>query len=414
MTVEQPTINVYGANWCSDCRRTKKYLGEQRLHYNWFDIEIPGPEGEKNLDFVLKVNEEIYGKAKRKIPAVEVIKENGEQKLFVEPNNYELAEYLGIAKAASKVFYHVIIIGGGPAGLTASIYLARDGYDVLVIEQSTIGGQAFITNKLDNFPGFPMGITGGDFADNIRRQAERFGVEILSPQKVIRVTPCHVDETYKDCKFKTVTVQNGQEFNCIAILAATGSEYRQLVVPGSDTLLGVSIHYCATCDGYFYKNKRIFVIGGGNSAFEEALFLKEKFADHVTIVIRGNKPRASPVLNEKVQSRDGIDVMLNSEIIEVIGEDKLESIKVKHRDTEEIKEYHPDGIFVFIGLSPNTKFLSDVELDINGFIVTNNEFHSSGSGIFAAGDCRQGSTKQAVAAAGEGAAAAIMIRDFLS
>jgi thioredoxin reductase (NADPH) len=252
--------------------------------------------------------------------------------------------------------------------------LARDGYDVLVIEQSTIGGQAFITNKLDNFTGFPMGITGGDFADNVRRQAERFGVEILSPQKVISITPCHEDGTYDNCKFKTVKVQNGQEFTCNAVLVATGSEYRQLVVPGSDTLLGVSIHYCATCDGFFYKNKRIFVIGGGNSAFEEALFLKEKFADHVTIVVRGSKPRASPVLTEKVQGRDGIDVLLNSEIIEVIGEDKLDSINIKHRDIDEVKEYHPDGIFVFIGLSPNIKFLSGIELDDNDFIVTNNEF----------------------------------------
>ena len=409
---EQLIVNVYGATWCSDCRRTKKYLGEQRIHYNWYDIEIPGSEGERALQFVYDANLELFGRPKRKIPSIEVIN-NGVRNLFVEPSNFELASALGLATKAEKDFYHVIIIGAGPAGLTASIYLARDGYDVLVIEQSTIGGQAFITNRLDNFPGFPEGITGGDFADNVKRQAERFGVEILSPQKVKSITPCHEDGNFEGCKFKTVSTESGQEFTCTAVLVSTGSNYRQLVVPGSENLVGISIHYCATCDGFFYKNKDIFVIGGGNSAFEESLFLKEKFANRVTIIVRGGEPTASPVLQEKVKDKEGLDIWLNSEILEITGENKLETVKIMNNSSNEIGEYQTDGIFVFIGLTPQTKFLNGVDLDPQGFIVTTLQ-ESSVKGIFAAGDCRLGSIKQAVAAAGEGAASAIAIREFLS
>ncbi|MHA1932126.1 MAG: FAD-dependent oxidoreductase [Promethearchaeota archaeon] len=405
-------VNVYGATWCSDCRRTKKYLGEQRIHYNWYDIEIPGTEGENALQFVYDTNQEVLGKPKRKIPAVEVIK-NGDRHLFVEPSNYELAKTLGLATKAEKDFYHAIIIGAGPAGLTASIYLARDGYDVLVIEQSTIGGQAFITNRLDNFPGFPEGITGGDFADNVKKQAERFGVEILSPQQVKSITPCHEEGNFDGCTFKIVQTESGEEFTCNAVLIATGSNYRQLVVPGTENLNGISIHYCATCDGFFYKDKDIFVIGGGNSAFEESLFLKDKFANHVTIIVRGDEPSASPVLQEKVKSQEGIDIWLNSEVHELTGENKLDTVYIKDKETDEIKGYQTDGIFVFIGLTPNTKFLKDVDMDSQGFIITDQQ-ESSARGIFAAGDCRLGSVKQAVAAAGEGAAAAIAMREFLS
>ena len=149
MTEQDLIVNVYGANWCSDCRRTKKYLGEQRIHYKWFDIELETPQGKASYEFVLAANEKISGKPKRKIPVVEII-EGDSKDLLIEPSNYKLAERLGLATKATKDFYHAIIIGAGPAGLTAAIYLARDGYDVLVIEQSTVGGQAFITNKLDN------------------------------------------------------------------------------------------------------------------------------------------------------------------------------------------------------------------------------------------------------------------------
>ncbi|MFX0093739.1 MAG: FAD-dependent oxidoreductase, partial [Candidatus Hodarchaeota archaeon] len=213
----QPEITIYGANWCSDCRRTKKYLGEQRIHYKWRDIELETPESKAAYEFVLAANEKIYGKPKRKIPVVELV-ENGESSLLIEPSNLELAERLGLATKASKMFYHIIIVGAGPSGLTAAIYLARDGYDVLIIEQSTVGGQAYITDRLDNYPGFPDGINGENFAQNLRKQAERFGVEILVPDKVQQITPCHEDGTFEKCPYKVVRTTGGQDFTCNAIL----------------------------------------------------------------------------------------------------------------------------------------------------------------------------------------------------
>ncbi|MFX0113059.1 MAG: FAD-dependent oxidoreductase [Candidatus Hodarchaeota archaeon] len=414
--MSQSKITFYGANWCSDCRRSKKYLGEQGIHYIWRDIEEESPEGQQAYDFVLAANEKVFGKPKRKIPVIK-FEENGKTDLLIEPSNIELAKRLGLATEAKKSFYDVIIIGAGPAGLTAALYLARDGYEVLVIEKSTIGGQAYITNVLDNYPGFPQGISGEQFAQNLRAQVERFGVELLVPYEVNFIGPCHdLDEggSYSKCTYRKIGTTDGNEFLCYAVLIATGSNYRQLVVPGSDNLTGTNIHYCATCDGAFYKNKTLFLVGGGNSAFEEALYLEKKFADRVTILVRGEQAKASPVLQEKVAERENIHVWLNSEIIKVEGENQLEKVIVRHKDQEKDAEYHPDGIFVFIGLTPNTKFLQKtIELDSSGFIVTNQALQTSVAHVYAAGDCRKGATNQAISAAGEGASASIALRDCL-
>ncbi|MFQ5981518.1 MAG: FAD-dependent oxidoreductase [Candidatus Heimdallarchaeota archaeon] len=414
--MSQPKITFYGANWCSDCRRAKKYLGEQRIHYTWRDIEEETPESQEAYEFVLSANEKVFGKPKRKIPVIE-FEEAGKKSLLIEPSNVELAKHLGLATEAEKTFYDTIIIGAGPAGLTTALYLARDGYDVLVIEKSTIGGQAYITNVLDNYPGFPEGIAGEQYASNLRKQVERFGTELLFPFEVNSIGPCHDPEeggSWEKCTFSKVGTTDGKELLCKTILIATGSKYRELVVPGSDTLTGTNIHYCATCDGAFYKNKSLFVIGGGNSAFEEALYLREKFAKEVTILYRGEKPSASPVLQEKVADREGINLWLNTEVIRVEGENSLEQVVVYHADKGKESNYQPDGIFVFIGLSPNTKFLQGViDLDASNFIVTNRALQTSRSRIYAAGDCRRDSTKQVITAAGEGAAAAIAVRECL-
>ncbi|MFX0116800.1 MAG: FAD-dependent oxidoreductase [Candidatus Hodarchaeota archaeon] len=414
--MSQPKIIFYGANWCSDCRRAKKYLGEQGIHYNWRDIEEESPRGKEAYNFVLSANEKMFRRPKRKIPVIE-FEEDGKKDLLIEPGNIELAQHLGLATEAKKSFYDAIIIRAGPAGLTAALYLARDGYDVLVIEKSTIGGQLYITNVLDNYPGFPQGISGDQFAQNLRSQVERFGVEFLVPYEVNSVGPCHdADEggSFGKCTYRRIRTMTGKEFLCYAVLVATGSNYRQLVVPGSDTLTGTNIHYCATCEGAFYKNKELFIIGGGNSAFEEALYLEEKFADHVTILVRGESPKASPLLQGKVAERENIDIWVNSEVLKVEGENRPEKVIVSHKDQEKEAEYYPDGIFVFIGLTPNTKFLqNEIKLDSAGFIITNQALQTSIAHIYAAGDCRKGATNQAISAAGEGASAAIMLRECL-
>jgi thioredoxin reductase (NADPH) len=409
---KQPEITVYGANWCTDCRRTKKYLGEQRTHYIWRNIEDEDELGKDAYNFVLKANEKIYGKPKRKIPIVS-IKENNKTELLVEPSNIELANRLGLATKVSKQFYDTIIIGAGPAGLTAAIYLARDGYEVLVIEASTIGGQAYITNRLDNFPGFPDGISGEEFCDNLRKQVKRFGVEILIPQEVKVIKSCHEQGNFDACTFREVTTNSGEKYLSKAILVSTGSKYRELVVPGSESLMGTSIHYCATCDGPFYKGKDIFIIGGGNSAFEEALWLKT-LVNKITIIYRRDAPTASPLLQEKIEQTEGIDLWLNTDVVEIKGDTVLEKVVLKHNNTNKMKEYSPDGIFVFIGLQPNTSFLKDIiHLDSQDFVITQDGSKTSVKGIYAAGDCRKGSSKQAVTAAGEGAASALMIREYL-
>lgn len=407
-------IDIYGAQWCKDCTRIKKYLGEQRVHYEWHDIERENDEGKKAYDYVLEVNGKLYGKPKRKIPVIR-IKKDGEEILLVEPSNAEMAEKLGFATQASKTFYDIAIIGAGPAGLTGALYLARDGYDVLVIEKSTIGGQAYITSRLENFPGFPDGISGEDFAKNLRKQVEKFGVEIVTPHEVTEILPCHDEGTLEKCPQRIVKTKEGLEITCRAVLVATGSKYKRLAgVPGLKKLSGISVHYCATCDGAFYKEKDIVVIGGGNSAFEETLYLRNKFARKVTMVVLEEDPIASPFLKDAVAKTDGVDVWPSHQVIEIKGEDRIESITVRNNKTGELKEIKADGIFIFIGLSPNTKFLpGEIELDKDGFLTTRDGFHSNVRGIFAAGDVRNGSVKQAVASAGEGAGSAIQIREYL-
>jgi thioredoxin reductase (NADPH) len=408
-------VTVYGANWCADCKRTKKYLGEQRIHYIWRNIEAESEEGKQAYDFVIQANQKVTGKPKRKIPVV-VIEETGKEDIYVEPSNIDLAERLNLSEHGTKSFYHTIIIGGGPAGLTAALYLARDGYDVLVIEKSTVGGQAFVTNKLDNFPGFPEGISGETFASNLRSQVDRFGVEFCTPESVVDVSPCHPNGTFDKCTYKIVETNTGKKFTTTTVLIATGSAYRELSVDGATDLLGIAVHYCATCDGAFYKNKEIIVVGGGNSAFEETLWLVDTFVKKAIMIIR-NEAKADLALQEKMEkyiAEGRLEIWEHSEIVELKGSNKLEKVIVNHSDKNQVIEYQTDGIFVFIGLNPNTHFIEDkIKTDSMGFIKTDTSFKTSEPGIYCAGDCRKGSEKQAVIASGEGASAALAIKQYL-
>jgi thioredoxin reductase (NADPH) len=393
MSMKYEAITVYGTPWCPDCKRAKQFLGEQRIQYHWVDIE----QDAQAMTYVEEVNQ-----GKRMVPTI--LFPDGST--LMEPSNAELAEKLGLTTQAERTYYDVIVVGGGPAGLTAALYTAREGLDTLVIEKGAPGGQAGITQMIENFPGFDEGISGMEFAERLTNQARRFGVEILQAQEVTDIS-CNG-------RYRELQTTGGSCYAAPAVLIATGARYRRLNVPGEDDLIGINIHFCATCDGAFYTNKEVLVVGGGNSGFEEGLFLT-KFASHVTIVEFEPHVKASRVLQDKVARQENMTVITNHAVQEfVVEKGRLSAVKVLDRETGDVKDWHPQGVFEFVGLSPNSEFLTaEIEQDRYGFVVTDGTLQTSIQGVFAAGDVRAGATAQAAAAAGEGATVALMIRQYL-
>ena len=392
-------IRVYGASWCPDCRRAKRFLGDQRVSFEWHDIETD-PDG------VRIVQERNNGN--NIIPTI--VFPDGSH--LSEPSNEELAEKIGLERAAMMHVYDLIVIGGGPAGLTTSIYAARENQQTLVIDSKGLGGQAGVTERLDNYPGFPEGIGGAELADRIVQQAQKYGVEMLQAVSVVQI------ESEGGGEQVDVEAATGDHYHGRSALIATGSTYRRTGAEGEEDLIGAGIHFCATCDGPFYKGaSQLVVLGGGNSALEEGLFLTQ-FVDKVTIVQRGDRLTANKLLQDKVNMDDRMEVLFNREIVGFRAKDdgsgKLGAIELKDRESGEVEELHPAACFVFIGLDPNTDFVKGVvDLDDRGLILTGMGMMTNVPGVFAAGDVRSGSTKQLASAVGEGAAAAIGIRQFL-
>ncbi len=384
-------LKLYGANWCGDCRRAKKFLGEQRVHYDWIDIT----DNDEAIAFVESVND-----GKRRIPTIVL----DDEQVLSNPSNAELASALGLTTQAKMDYYDTIVVGGGPAGLTAALYLAREGFEVLVIEKAGLGGQAGITDRLDNFPGFPEGITGDEFADRLTRQAQRFGVEILQAQAVTGLRA--------EAESRYVAIAGGKEIGARAVVVATGSTYRRLEVPGEEELIGAGVHFCATCDGPFYKGEHVAVVGGGESAAEESLFLT-RFADKVTLLGRGEGLKAAPLVVDKIHDNEKIEMRTGTAVKELRGKSRLEGIVVGNGgDADET--LNPAAVFLFVGLSPNGDWLPEsVDRDANGFLCTDKTLETSIPGVFAAGDVRAGATHQAASAAGEGATVALMVREYL-
>ncbi|MBM4428556.1 MAG: FAD-dependent oxidoreductase [Chloroflexi bacterium] len=396
----------------TDCRRSKQFLGEHQIPYKWVDIE----QDKAGEAYVLQKND-----GKRIIPTIEF----ADGSILVEPSNAELAAKLGLKTTAAHSHYDLIVIGGGPAGLTAALYTAREGINTLVIERAALGGQAAATERLDNVLGFAEGVLGSEFASQLRQQAERFGVEMLQAQDVTAIR--------QNGNYHCVQTADGSEYSARAVLVATGSRYKRLGAPGEDDFIGAGIHFCATCDGPFYKSQAVAVIGGGNSAAEESLFLV-KFVEKVTLLVRGDELTASQVIQEKALNHPQIVVRFNTEVTNFSGAGgKLKAVEVKDRKTGTVETLQPAGVFVFIGLTPNTSALNDTGVELNkwGFVLTGHDLVHDGRqlpgfdgrepmfletsvpGIFAAGDVRQGSTKQVASAAGEGATAALLIREYL-
>ena len=276
----------------------------------------------------------------------------------------------------------------------------------MILEKGAAGGQVGNTQMLDNYPGFDEGIPGAEFARRLTSQALRFGVEILQTTTVQGIA--------RDGRYLCVKTSGGAEHGARAVLVATGSRYRRLNVPGEQELIGSAVHFCPLCDGPFYKDKNVLVVGGGNSGFQEGLLLS-RYARLVTIVEFLPQVRASKLLQAKVAEQPGMEVVTNHAIQALRAErGKLAGVEVLDRGTDQLKIWYPDGVFIFVGLDPNSEFLPpEIQRDDHGFVVTGAGLQTTMAGVFAAGDVRAGSTKQAASAAGEGATAALMIHEYL-
>jgi len=331
--------------------------------------------------------------------------------ILEEPSNDELLAALNLKGDTETMAdndsnkHDVIIIGAGPAALSAAIYTTREDIETMLFERGVVGGLAAVTDKIDNYPGFPQGVEGLTLADSLREQAERFGAVI----ELGEVTGIEDEGEYK--RLETTSGDMWAK----AVLIATGSDYKKIGAPGEVDFYGRGVHYCATCDGAFYRDKRLVVVGGGNSAIQEAIFLT-RFATHIDLLVRSTI-KASDVLQHELDEyvKNGkITVHLATTTDEILGKDNFVTSVKATKDGQPV-EFETDGVFVFVGLEPNSQFLkpTPVKLDEIGFVITDQHMMTSIKGVFAAGDIRSGATMQIATATGEGATAALKIREYL-
>jgi len=299
--------------------------------------------------------------------------------------------------------YEVIVIGGGPAGLTAGLYASRARLHTLLIENALFGGQMTTTETIDNYPGFPEGVTGEELSRLMEEQAKRFGMETVNDE-VVEVKLEGVQKQVRTTE---------SSYACKTLIICTGAEYRKLGVPGEKEFAGKGVSYCATCDGAFFKDSQIVVVGGGDSALTEALFLT-KFVKELTIIHRRDALRATKIYQEKAMANPKIKLLWDSVVQEIKGDDVVRAVAVKNVKTGEVKEFPTDGAFLFVGLLPRTQFLKGlVQMDEAGYIITNDRCETSVKGIFAAGDCRKKLLRQIATGVGDGATAAFAAEKYL-
>lgn len=313
---------------------------------------------------------------------------------------------MGILNTPTSEIYDTIIIGGGSAGFTAGIYAARANLKALLIEGVTTSSQITMTDMIENYPGFPDGINGFDLIQLFRKQAERFGLEIIQNDVTALVREA------EDCD-ASWKVTAGKDYRSHTVIAATGTNWRKAGIPREEMMTGRGVSYCATCDGPFYRNKEIIVIGGGDTALQEALFLT-RFASRVIIIHRRNRLRATKILQDKALANEKISIIWESVVDEILGKDFVEGVKIRNLSTGEVTERPVEGIFVFTGLDPNTQiFQGIVELDRQGYIIADTNMQTSAPGFFAGGDCIAKLFRQVVTACGDGANAAHSVQLYV-
>ena len=297
----------------------------------------------------------------------------------------------------------VIIIGGGPAGLTAALYTSREDFRPLVITGVSAGGQLMLTTTVENYPAFPDGVEGAELVDLMRKQAEKFGARFIGEDV------SSIDLKSRPFKVKTPS----QEFEANSLIIATGASAKWLGIPSEGKFIGRGVSSCATCDAPFYKGKDVIIVGGGDTAMEDSLFLT-KFVNSVTIVHRRDQFRASNIMQERVKANPKIKIMWNSVVEEITGDTKVSGVKIRNVLTNETKDMPISGVFVAIGYQPNTKFLEgQLELNTAGYLVPKDEVKTAIDGVFVAGDVADHIYRQAITAAGSGAKAALEVRAYL-
>ena len=405
-------IRVAGTLWSLSSHQVKDFLTRHQIPYQWLDIE---------KDSNARQLVEGISSQSTKLPVV--FFPNG--KTLVQPDLKELAEKVGLQTRAALPFYDMVVVGSGPAGLASAVYAGSEGYRCLVIERSAPGGQAGSSPKIENYLGFPTGISGDDLTRRAVSQAKRFGVEILSAQEAKQV---FVKDSYR-----IVKLSDGAEVSCHALLIATGASFHTLKMPGAAELTGAGIYYgAAYTEAMNYRDQDVFVVGGANSAAQGAIYLSQ-FARRVQVLIRGHHPTASKYLVDALEQNPKIELMCNTDLVEVRGKNTLEQVIVRNTATDETQTFDAGAMFVFIGVRPQSQLVADlVKRSDKGYIYTGAELivdkkppqgwtlerdpfllETSVPGVFAAGDVRFGTNHRVASAVGEGAIAFALMKEYL-
>jgi len=407
-------LRLVSHRWVARSHEIKDYLARNQIPYRWLDVETD-PEA---VSLVASAGE---GEGREPL----LVFPDGSH--LVEPSNLQIAEKVGLRTQAALPFYDLVIVGGGPAGLAAAVYGASEGLRTLLVEQEAPGGQAGTTSRIENYLGFPSGLSGSDLARRALAQASRLGAEILTPQAVVGMS---VNDPYK-----LVQLSDGSAVSCQALLVATGVEYRRLDVPGLDVLTGAGVFYgAATTEAPFYRGQHVAVVGGGNSAGQAAVYLA-RYAEDVLLVVRGATVEAgmSQYLVDRIGATPNIRVLLRSSVVAVHGNQALEAVEVATGDQAR-QRFEAAAMFVFIGQQPRTDWLGDaVERDQAGFVLSGPALSRTGDqpvrwplrrepllletsvpGVFVAGDVRSGSVKRIASSVGEGSMAVQFIHQYLA
>ncbi|HEY9908900.1 MAG TPA: FAD-dependent oxidoreductase [Thermosynechococcaceae cyanobacterium] len=408
-------IRVVGHRWSPFSHQVKDFLARNQIPYQWLDIEL---ESEAT-----KLVESAEAEGKQTLPLV--LFPDGSR--LIQPSNLAIAEKIGLKTQAERPFYDLAIVGGGPAGLAAAVYGASEGLSTVLIEREAPGGQAGSSSRIENYLGFPVGLSGSDLARRAVTQARRFGVEILTPQTV---TSVKLQDPYR-----VLHLADGSEISCHALLVATGVSYRWLTVPGAAKLAGAGVYYgAAMTEAIACRNEDVYLIGGANSAGQAAMHFA-KYARKVVMLVRGESlsTSMSQYLIDQIAATENIQVCTGCSVVEVNGDEHLEEIVIAHTSSNTTETVAARSLFIFIGASPKTDWLDGVvERDAQGFILTGSDLIQNGSlqgwqldrppfllessvpGIFAAGDVRSGSVKRVASGVGEGAIAVQFVHRYLA